>query len=186
MVGDNPVDDCRDRNRPQASACQRSAARLQIDRSSHRFGVAASGVERQQAAAGIAAGRALLLVFDGHLVADCERRASRGNRASRLSIAFTRQRCSRIPLGWQRALGQETPSWMGGQRRASHPWPFHRPSLAGGRRPLAAIQPPPQAPIGRDWHEPSSIPSQLRLLTSTLGVESASEKWSAVEKPPAL
>ena len=39
------------------------------------------GVEHQHAAAGMAAGGALLLVFEGHLVADCERRTSRGRRA---------------------------------------------------------------------------------------------------------
>jgi hypothetical protein len=45
----------------------------------HRGAVTPADVEHQQVPAGTAAGRALLLVFDGHLVAYCERRASRGH-----------------------------------------------------------------------------------------------------------
>jgi hypothetical protein len=44
----------------------------------HRGAVTPADVEHQQVPAGTAAGRALLLGFDGHLVAYCERRASRG------------------------------------------------------------------------------------------------------------
>ena len=44
----------------------------------HRGAVTPADAEHQQVHAGTAAGRALLLVFDVHLVAYCERRASRG------------------------------------------------------------------------------------------------------------
>ena len=57
---------------------------------------AASGVEQQQVPAGSAAGRALLLVFDRHLVADRERRASRGFRDRRGSSATARRELGRV------------------------------------------------------------------------------------------
>jgi hypothetical protein len=50
----------------------------------HRGAVTPADVEHQQVPAGTAAGRALLLGFDGHLVAYCERRASRGYEESGL------------------------------------------------------------------------------------------------------
>ena len=59
---------------PAATASERGSG-------SHA-GVTGVGVEHQQVPAGIAAGRALLLVVDGHLVADGERRASRGQRGA--------------------------------------------------------------------------------------------------------